>query len=528
MESLPKWHLDSGMWIHDEKKRRFIHEQDGKETDIEVRWHPETDSGCGKVFPPEFRYCPFCREELSWKESSKTEVRTPGGVDKAIEKVPVEKSLFIRSGEWTPPFGHGVGLRLVGKSIDISYLDEVAKRERPIASETDVFALPKGAGDFVFLVATIPFQCEKMIETLGSTEALVAFDRNAGDLYCHGPRNEKKGWISFRSPKDYKIGENNLPAWSWSAALSADQTVPGFAIPTSDGPVWIGFDWNRGRIVPVAGRECCIGGAARWKTDIFIPTASDGGVSIQKFDFEKKQWAAIGNPVSQALHPVHEAGEKQIFSVPVVEDRNILHWIGVHGLLSFDPRSGHLSWRPWKTGHASCRAIPEFGPPYRDIEGNFWQICYDDQDEVFRYYRLNGDEGDWQDVDGGRFSSGLSCFSRYYDYWKTPWAKIDIQREEKAESFRAPLLCLDEQSLYTVTAVFGKDSTKPILKIVNDRETEFPVALRIERPEAPCIEFDTDGVLNFSTPWDFRLFVYGGFLYAYLNAKDGCRKWRLQ
>lgn len=526
METMPKWHLGSGVWIQDEKNRRFIHEQEGKETNGGVRLHPETDSGCGEIFPPEFRYCPFCRDEL--KKSATEREDDDGGEDQTTKGTLVESEVFTTNGEWTPPFGHPAGLRLVGKPIDISYLDEAAKHERTIAKETDAFALPKGTGDFVFLVVTIPSGYEKMIETLGSTEALVAFDRNAGDLYYQGPRSETKDWISFQPPENYKIGENNLPAWSWSAALSADPTAPGFAIPTSDGPVWIGLDWNRGEIVPVVGRECCVGGAARWKTDVFVPTASDGGISIQKFDFGKKQWKAIGNPVSQALHAVHESGEKHFFSVPVVEDRNILHWIGVHGLLSFDPRSGHISRRPWKTGQPSCRAIPEFGPPYRDIEGNFWQICYDDQEEKFRYFRLNGDEGDWQDVDGGRFSSGLSCFSRYYDYWGTPWAKIDTQRNERAESFRAPLLCLDEQSLYTVTAVFGKNSTTPILNIVKNRETEFPVTLQIERPYAPCIEFDTDAVLNLPAPWDFRLFVYGGFLYAYLNAKDGCYRWRLQ
>ncbi len=413
--------------------------------------------------------------------------------------------------EWIPPFGDANGLRLVQNDIDIpkdcSYLE----------MEKEQFALPSQHGDYIFIIAK--FGTEDVI--------LIAFDRNSGSLNYFDPDVNK--WVAMKCKhKNFRLAPHKLPDWSWAAAVSAKSEFPGFAVPTVEGPVWLDLDFKENQFTPVYENKKgkCVGGAASLKDKIVIPIVDAEGVSVRGFDFKGQEWRQIGKPVHVDCN---ETEESLFFSVSVVDkNRNFIYWIGFSGLFSYDVLNNSCQWRLWKTGKNTCNAVPEMGPPYKDDMGKFWQICYDQQDDSFRYYQINGDEGAWEEVDGGRFSSGFSCFSRYYDFWEKPWAKIDTHIEEKAESFRAPLLCLNEQTKQTVTVAFGKDSDMAPLIAVKDLTNKYSVTLQIESPDAPSIRLDKSEVLARQFPWNLRLFIYGQCLYAYKNAADGCYKWRLK
>lgn len=505
MGDKPIWNLNSGDWIQDDERKRFnVLDRESRKVQANqlgldiisgAKWHSTTESDCGGFFPPEFDCCSFCGKPL------------------------------LAAGEhqndfWVPPFGGGRGLRLVSERIHVASIP--TKQENTIRwvdQDKDIFPLPRPRGDYEFVVAPLGTK----------SPVLVAFDRTTGLLDYFSPAGLNGGkWISLTPSPGRRVGENKLPNWSWSAAVVSGKA--GFAVPTSEGPVWIGLDWQNGKCIPELDQGECIGGAATLENQIFMPALVEKAIAVQSFDFSANRWKQVtGTPVQDF---VLKSGEDRYFSVPIVDaGRRIIYWTGVTGLLTFDLTSYSCSWRPWETDAHPCRAVLEFGPPYQDPEGNFWQICYDDYDQsqeerAFRYYKLSGDETDREDVDGGRFSSGISCFSKPYDLWEKPWAKID-KRQEQAKTIRAPLLCLDEESKATITANFGKGSISLLLEVLKDRSKKYLTELRIESPEL-AIELRMLHAFNIHTPWELRLFIYQDYLYAYSIDEALCYKWRLK
>lgn len=493
MDNRPLWKMASGDWVQDDEKNRFLilNRETGKEDNqsrldiiVGAKWHHNSDAVCDGFFPPEFRHCPFCGKKLAFVE-----------YDNDV---------------WMPPYGGGRGLRLVSERIDTDAIP--IKKEgtkRWIDCEKDVFHLPRQNGDFEFIVASLGTK----------SSVLVAFDRTKGSLYYFTAAQGK--WVSFTTTSVRRISENQLPNWSWSAAFVNGKA--GLAVPSPEGPVWISLDWATGTYTPEFGEGKCIGGAATLQQQIFVPVLADGTIAIHMFDDTTRQWKQIGESIPDKLQ---EAGGTCYFSVPIVDEGRI-YWIGIEGLLTFD-LSTNCVWRPWSSAGFPCQAVPELGPPYQDSSGNFWQICYDIYDDAFRYRKLNGSDADREDVDGGCFSSGVSCFSKQDDLWDKPWAKLDARRRDIAEMIRAPLLCLDEKSKITVTVGFAKNSILPLLDIVRDRKTTHEVVLRIESSTNLPVELKKPETLTIQTPWELRLFIYQPYLYLYSPEEAVCYKWRLQ
>lgn len=499
------WKLQSGEWVQDTERKRFniLDQETGKVRDNQLgldvvlgaKSHIADESACVGFFPPEFSYCLFCGKEL-----------VDGDHQSTI---------------WVPPFGNGSGLRLVSERINTSLIPAIKQKNnvRWVDRDNDIFNLPRKRGDYEFIVAPLGTK----------SPVLLAFDRTTGLLDYYSPAEvEGKKWVPLSPISGRRVGESKLPNWSWSAALVSSKA--GFAVPTGEGPVWIALDWKNAKCMPELGQGECIGGAATLENQVFMPILMDGVIAIQDFDFSKNQWKQVGASVQDF---VLKSGEDRYFSVPLIDaGRRVAYWIGVAGLLMFDLTVNSCSWRPWETDENPCRAVPELGPPYQDPAGNFWQICYDDYDEsqqerAFRYYKLSGDESDREDVDGGRFSSGISCFSKPYDLWEKPWVRID-KRQEQAKAIRAPLLCLDEESKATVTANFGKGSISPLLEVLKDRGKKYQTELRIESPHELPIELRMPHAFNIHTPWELRVFIFQHHLYAYSIDEAICYRWRLK
>lgn len=497
------WKLNSGDWLQDDAQKSFqilqrdtrtshAHQQ-GLDIITGASWHAKTESGCGGFFPSEFKYCTYCGKELA-TSTHKNEI-------------------------WVPPCGGGCGLRIVSEQINVSSIP--IKQENTIrwlepAKETLLFPRPRG--DYEFIVAPLGTK----------SPVLVAFDRSIGLLDYFSPAGfGGKNWISLKPTG--RIAESKLPYWSWSAALVPGRT--GFAVPTIDGPVWIDIDWITGTFTTKLGTGDCVGGAAALDSQLFIPVRTmENLVAIKCFDFAAGEWKQVGEP---AHYVMGNSSNTQYFSIPIVDEgRRIVHWVGITGLLTFDLLNQNMLWRSWEKDSHPCRAVPELGPPYRDPFGNFWQLCYDDYDDsqqqrAFRYYKLGGDESDREDVDGGRFSSGISCFSKLYDLWEKPWTKID-KRQDQAKTIRSPLLCLNEESKISIVAHFGSGSILPLIEIVQDCDKKYNTTLRIESPLDLPIELRMPHSFNIHTPWDVRLFIYRDALYVHSPDEALCYKWRLK
>jgi len=499
MGDQPIWEGPSGNWVQDDDNKRFLilcrdtggieGNQSGLDVIAGSNWHSSFGSECGGFFPPEFSHCPYCGKTLALGKN--------------------------QSDEWMPPYGGGSGLRLPSKPIEVASIPIMKENaQRWVDQEQDTFSLPRPRGDYEFIVGS-----------LGTiSPALITFDRTTGLLDYFSPAENK--WISLVPAPGRRVGESKLPEWSWSAAFLSGKA--GIAVPTAEGPVWVAIDWSKGTCSPSFGSGEAVGGLAVLDNQIFGPVVVEGMLAIHGYDFVDSQWGQIGEPLSDGIR---ESGEARFYSVPVIDaGRRIVYWVGIDGLLSFDQAKGTCGWRPWETDEYPCRAVPELGPPYQDSSGNFWQICYDDYDNsqdlrAFRYYKLNGDESDREDVDGGRFSSGISCYAKAYDLWEKPWTK---KGQDQAKSIRVPLICLDEISKATITAHFGTGLISPILEIVKDRRKMYQTDLRIEFPNELHVELRMPYAFNVHTPWELRLFIYQHSLYLYSNGEAICYKWRLK
>lgn len=496
MDDRPIWEMSSGDWIQDDEQNRFfiLNRESGEEGNqsgldiiVGAKWHHDNKANCGGFFPPEFDHCPFCGCELAVGDHN--------------------------SDIWVPPYGDGSGLRKVAGRIDMDAIPVRRERTRIwVDIDEQVFSLPRIHGDYEFIVAPLGTK----------SPVLVAFDRASGVVDYFSPAQKK--WIPLAPSPARRVGTCELPNWSWSAAFLRGKA--GFAVPTREGPVWLAIDWRHGTYAPESGQGDCIGGVATLQNQIFIPVLTEGSVTIQSFDFSAFKWKQVEDCKRDVLQDFSEA---QRFSVPIGDEgRGVIYWIGKDGLITFDLPHSNCMWRPWETGAFPCRAVPELGPPYQDQIGNFWQICYNDHDDAFRYYKLNGNEGDREDVDGGCFSSGVSCFSKSYDLWDRPWAKLDTKRQDVAKMIRTPLLCLDEESKTSVTVGFASGSTLPLLDIIKDRENTYPAVLRIESPSDLPVELRMPKAFNIHTPWELRLFIYQDHLFVYSSEEAVCYRWRLK
>lgn len=502
----PVWELNSGHWIQDDEKKIFqiadrttnrIHEnQKGLDVIYGAKLHEKSESGCKGFFPPEFEYCSFCGKKLVNNENC--------------------------NDIWIPPFGGGTGLRKSHENIRINR-DNV-KQESAVSyidQDKDMLPLPRPRGDYEFLVAPLGTR----------SSVLVAFDRTTGliDYYSPAVADVNK-WISLKCAPKCRVAESNLPNWSWSAASIFEKS--GFAVPTDEGPVWLSIDWGNASYKPVYGTGKCVGGAAVIEDHIFVPVETAESIVIQNYDVVGGKWQHVAE-ISRKNVTRQENGN-DFFSIPVVASyRRILYWIGITGLLTFDFAKHFCSWRSWETDQYPCQAMPEFGPPYQDQMGNYWQLCYDEYDQsqesrAFRYYRLNGDDSNREDVDGGRFSSGVSCYSKLYEYWETPWENIDERRQDKAGKVRVPILCLNEGTKSTVVAHFSNESNTPFLQMLKDRDKMYHIDLTIEGPNNLPIRLRTDHVFNINAPWELRMFIYRNHVFAYSTKEAACYKWRLK
>lgn len=434
---------------------------------------------CAKShYPPEFEYCPFCGSKLSDTSDSEG---------------------------WVPPYGAGTGIRFFERTtLPLKTTAETAK----------VFPLPTEHGDFQFIVAKMGTH----------SPVLICFNRMSGKVSVFNPL--KSEWLPFKEKKPWVFGENQLPEWSWSAGVIAENQLPGFAVPSALGPVWMEIDWHVGTVTPKVGSGECLGGVGVLGGKAYVPVENDRKISIHCFDPKSGHWEPLYDV------PVTVQDTKNFFSVPIIdEQRQSIFWIGTQGLLKctrpdFAIHSAVL-WRPWKADTDTCRAIPELGPPFRDNLGKYWQICYDDRDEAYSYFNLTDNEGDEQEVDGGRFSSGLVSFGKPFEYWAHPWEKRDESRDDRSHQFRVPLLTLDPKSQATVTACFGQNINDPIKKVLTNKKKKFVTTLCIESRDGLLLCLSMDQALNCSRPWELRAFVYRNEWVVYLPEEGACWSWKL-
>ena len=398
---IEEWVFGESTWLQDsDRKRFFLTRHAGKDVQpiarpllphtMGARVHPVSHGECSGVFPGEFEYCPFCGEKL-----------------RSVDPEPFA---------WLPPYGPGDGLRVFNR---------IGLPSEQIANE---FPLPNGNGSLAFLVDRVGTQ----------HPVLLALNRSAGHISVFDSVGAM--WIELEHGIGSRLEDDrNLPEWSWAVA-SISGTGGGLCWPTLAGPVWVEFDWLDRSWTTTKSEGRCVGGAARLGNRVFAPVIWNDAIVMQSFSSVTRHWTKT--PMTGEGPPTTE-----FLSLPLVDQANSrIHWVTRTGRITLrlsDDQSLHLQWRPWETDSHPCHAVQEYGPPYLDrVSTRYWQFCFDDHDQAYRYYELEGEEAvDRQDeIDGDRLTTGGVSFSQQYEFWRAPW---DTPSNDLCDEIRIPLLQFD-------------------------------------------------------------------------------------
>lgn len=489
MNSEKDWIIGLGSWLQDDEAQRFdLISYQGKKLSkksqqllpltIGARIHTtiSNDKPCSNgVFPFEFEHCPFCGNKL--------------------QTLPEDK--YWR---WTPPYGAGNGLRII-EHPGFSYHQVIPKAVE--------FPLPRSSGFFTFVV-----------ERLGTRNAtLLALDRSNGGVDVFDSHTRQ--WVSLE-PCGVIEDTLQLPDWSWSLACDS-KLGNGFCWPTTTGPYWVEIDWEELQYHITLGPGRCIGGAASLDKRIFVPTLDNDHFGVHVFDPQQRRWSVI--PLEgQGPH----IGEN--VSVPIVDTaRSRIHWVGASGRFTLrqENNENKLNWRPWETDAHPCHALPEYGPPYLDrVRNRYWQLCFDDHDQAYRFYEIEGDEhtDKHDEMEGDMLSTGDASFSKEHDYWQAPW---DSPSDERAEGIRLPLLQFresDKQSAVVVARLFCEQLISELFERTQESHLiRFSLESRNDLPHA----LELSEVLKAKRPWECKAFLFEDYLHIYVPDRLKCYRWPL-
>ena len=152
--------------------------------------------------------------------------------------------------------------------------------------------------------------------------------------------------------------------------------------------------------------------------------------------------------------------------------------------------------------------------------GSLWQLCFDSRLDSYVYVRLGVNEHEQVAALNPRISSGTINY-RFATKLKTdPWIEPEHGDDGAANTVVVPLLELGERS-----AVLGLriDSTAGLGTLLNSAERMR--AQLVYDDENNDIVFHTIAV---SKPWELRLFLHNGYLWAYHPGMQRILGWDVQ
>lgn len=517
------WQFKNASWEQDDDAQTFrLKLLNGKECTAEpaaplgiligAKSHkaPRADLICSLgIFPTEFSCCPYCGVALS-----------------AIEDRP--------SSPWIPPYGDGLGLKILPSELKSTSM--VESKGRPLA-------IPSMNGHFSFCVAF-----------LGAKQRLlIALQRDIGKISIYQSGANGK-WRDLAG----KAGTDGLPEWSWS--LATDTTETGFAIPGTDGPAWITVDWATGKLHIDRGDGRSIGGVARLGKFLLAPVLRGSSFFMLCRREGDARWSECKTSSSTAVvapQLCRQEGQVACFGIPVVDEaRMVAYWPSRGGYVKVTEASAasEHAWefRPWETDEYPATALIELGPPYRKTgsRSGFWQLCEDHDPSrrdsvVNKIIKFDGDERvDSEALEYGQFvSTGRASFTWLYDFWNDVH-QFNANAGEQSD-LRYPLLQFSEKGLVLVAKVRpwqGREDMGLFSEVFFSRLEKASVYVRfvIEGAGLPERALYAEGVdggqgpsgslfrLSLAQLAEVSIFIYAGYIYIYLPEDNKCFGWPLE
>ena len=420
--------------------------------------------GSGLAYPPEFGFSPLDGSPLSAARSADAVWIAPSGAR------PVD----------APSAQLAVGLQQSAQSIDGALL----KRAGADAEPTLEMPLPP-PGAYEFFCA--PFGSRASV--------LMAIDTSKGAVFAWLPASQ--AWQPLVG-EDALLSECHLPHRAWRAELMVQFNSCLF-LATENGLVLLQPDF-----AALTYRVAYIG---------------EGAAQAAPIAFDKKVWAPVadGNGMIKIVSvdtdgvpgaPLYLNGVDDIGAVsrPIAYGRMAV-WPCEKGQICLQTgpdgavTASFIAWQPDITPHF------EFGSPYLSRAGVLWQLCFSSTEDTYMYVRLGTTRWERVSASTPRQCSGTVNyrFSTMYP-GVDPWLDPEHGDDGAANAVVFPLLelngggvlALKMASTASLNALLNSHDKMRCELIFEDRSSEF-VIQTIPVPQ----------------PWDMRLFVYQGALWAY-------------
>lgn len=433
-------------------------------------------AGTQQRFPPEFQFSPLDGQPLE----------------------PVR----LNEQRWVPPYGAPAanqagtvesGLKRTRLSIDPQRLrsfaaDSVAQFEMPLP--------PPGKYEF-------------FSSTFGTVEpVMLALDVSNGAFFAWLPDSASWQAMSNAFPL---LSDSDLPTHAWRAEMRVAFNSRLF-IPTEHGLANVRPDYTSLQVqVDYIGNAPVVGGPLVFDKKIYAPIQhEDGAIQFVFVDAEGNAGAPM------RVEGRHELGA---IGVPAAYGR-VAIWPCEKGQLRLQQQrdgsvtASFVAWPAGITPHF------EFGCVHMSNQGHLWQLCFDARLDSYVYVRLDVLEHEQVQAQNPRTCSGTLNY-RFATKFKTdPWIEPEHGDDGAVSTVVVPLLQVGERAAVLSLHI---DSSASLTSVLNS--TERVRARLAYDDESNDIIFHTIAV---ASPWDMRLFLHDGRLWAYHTQLRHILGWDVQ
>ncbi|MBD8543561.1 hypothetical protein IFU00_14850 [Oxalobacteraceae sp. CFBP 8761] len=434
--------------------------------------------GASTLYPPDFNFSPIDGAQLASNPPSGASWIAPSGAS-AITDAGMPEA---------------VGLKRTRHSVPVDRLrrhdaDSMADMELPLPPP----------GEYEFFSGTFG--------TVGAV--LLALDTGKGTLFGWLPASKK--WQPLLGTGTRLLSESNLPVHAWRAEMAAAFNSRLY-IPTEHGLAMLVPDFAALQFrIDYVGNAPVVGAPVAFDHQVWAPIRHENGVV--QFVFADAHGVA-GPPLR--VDGSWTLGE---MGAPCAYGR-LAVWPCAEGQLRLQKMTDgsvaatFLAWPNGITPHF------EFGSAHMARSGSLWQLCFDSRLDSYVYVRLGVNEHEQVAALNPRIGSGTINY-RFATKLKTdPWVEPEHGDDGAANTVVVPLLELGERSAVLALRI---DSTAGLGTLLNSAERMR--AQLVYDDENNDIVFHTIAV---SKPWELRLFLHDGYLWAYHPGMQRILGWDVQ
>lgn len=449
-EESKAWILDSGEWCKAPMGGYFLSNffsaTELNETKFQLfqqMYRSYLDQNSGKIFPPEFNYHP---------ETGK----------------PLEKAQDFNANDvWIAPYGQSIFIENQNrKDNGLQYsreLKTLKNNQRQVTDHAEIEISHSFNGSVEFFSICIGTE----------TPQLIAINKNRNDeIYLF--LEHTKDWVLLKNTGRSlgKCPEQWQDYWGVEAFYQSKAKTHILLLPTNHGLAELSIDGKSLQYtVNYHGlNQCCLGKPIYWNNCIYIPMDNNGKVQVWNYTKQKVELTTDINT--------------QYFNRVVFEDQSTLIWLSDQGqfILEKDVEN-HISnkfiaWLPM------IEPDFNFGSPFMDKEGDFYQLFLDSSKNNYVYLPLNSAVPIAKPTNSPRLTTGSSAydFEEKISHRKNK-ANIwnDAKQNEHSELF-VPLMEDQNQDRDLVLGICFKNiGAKSKNSILHDSSKQF-ISLFIDTP----------------------------------------------